>query len=106
MKCQTENVATAGYWFHWLDNAFGVLAGRLPMSVVDVDNIAKSPTLPMILRGPDHFLPLPTLVRERHQIEFKRRFGLSGDRTGFDVDCEWKPTMAPHMAYLFYSTQD
>lgn len=95
MKCQTENVATAGYWFHWLDNAFGVLAGRLPMSVVDVDNIAKSPTLPMILRDPDHFLPLPTLVRERHQVEFKRRFGLLGDRTGFDVDSEWKPTMTP-----------
>ena len=93
MKCQTENVANAGYWFHWLDNAFGVLAGRLPISVVDVDKIAKSPILPLMLRDPDDFLPLPTLVRQRHQIEFKRRFGLSGDKTGFDVDCEWKPTM-------------
>jgi hypothetical protein len=95
MKCQTENVANAGYWFHWLDNAFGVLAGRLPISVVDVDNIAKSPILPLILRDPDEFLPLPTLVRERHQMEFKRRFGLSGDVTGCDVDSEWKPTMTP-----------
>jgi hypothetical protein len=93
MKCQTENVANAGYWFHWLDNAFGVLAGRLPISVVDVDKIAKSPILPLMLRDPDDFLPLPTLVRQRHQIEFKRRFGLSGDKTGFDVDSEWKPTM-------------
>lgn len=95
MKCQTENVANAGYWFHWLDNAFGILAGRLPISVVDVDKIGKSPTLPMILRDPDHFLPLPTIVRDRHQVEFKRRFGLSGDASGFDVDCDWKPTMTP-----------
>ena len=29
MRCQTENVATAGYWYHWLDNCFGVLAGTL-----------------------------------------------------------------------------
>jgi len=28
MRCQSENVATAGYWFHWLDNCFGVLAGK------------------------------------------------------------------------------
>ena len=82
-------------WFHWLDNAFGILAGRLPISVVDVDKIGKSPTLPMILRDPDHFLPLPTIVRDRHQVEFKRRFGLSGDASGFDVDCDWKPTMTP-----------
>ncbi len=82
MKCQTENVANAGYWFHWLDNAFGILAGRIPMSVVDVHNIGKSPCLPMMLRDPDDFLPLPTLVRQRHQMEFKRRFGLSGDATG------------------------
>jgi hypothetical protein len=46
MKCQTENVANGGYWFHWLDTAFGMLAGRLPMSVVDVDKISKAPTLP------------------------------------------------------------
>ena len=95
MKCQTENVANAGHWFHWLDNAFGVLAGRLPISVVDTDNIAKSPIMPLMLRDPDHFLPLPTLVRERHQMEFKRRFGLSGNATGCDVDSEWKPTMTP-----------
>lgn len=105
MKCQTENVANSGYWFHWLDNAFGILAGRLPISVVDVDKIGKSPTLPMILRDPDHFLPLPTIVRDRHQVEFKRRFGLSGDASGFDVDCDWKPTMTP--AYgLHYSPGD
>ena len=95
MKCQTENVANAGYWFHWLDNAFGMLAGRLPMSVVDVDKITKDPKLPMTARDPDIFLPLPTLVRQRHQIEFKRRFGLSGDVTGFDVESNWKPTMTP-----------
>jgi hypothetical protein len=34
-------------------------------------------------------------VRQRHQIEFKRRFGLSGDVTGFDVESDWKPTMTP-----------
>jgi hypothetical protein len=95
MKCQTENVANAGFWFHWLDNAFGILAGRLPMSVVDVDKIARSPISPTVMRDPDHFLPLPTLVRQRHQIEFKRRFGLTGDITGFDVRSEWKPTMIP-----------
>ena len=34
-------------------------------------------------------------MRERHQIESKRRFGLLGDVTGFDVDSEWKQTMTP-----------
>jgi hypothetical protein len=95
MKCKTENVANAGYWFHWLDNAFGILAGRLPMSVVDVHKIGKSPCLPMMLRDPDDFLPLPTLVRQRHQMEFKRHFGLSGDATGGDVKSDWRPTMTP-----------
>ena len=85
----------AGHCIHWLDTAFGMLAGQLPMSVVDVDKISKAPTLPMVMRDPELFLPLPTLVRQRHQIEFKRRFGLSGDVTGFDVDSDWKPTMTP-----------
>jgi hypothetical protein len=28
-------------------------------------------------------------------MEFKRRFGLSGDLTGMDVDMDWRPTMTP-----------
>jgi hypothetical protein len=95
MKCQTENVATAGYWYHWLDTAFGVLAGRLPLAVVDMDNMTAETRLPTVLRNPDNFRPLPTLVRKRHQMEFKRRFGLSGDLTGMDVDMDWRPTMTP-----------
>ena len=95
MKCQTEQVATAGYWYHWLDTTFGVLAGRLPLSVVDMDNVGASPKLPMVLRNPDSFQPLPSVVRQRHQTEFKRRFGLTGDISGMDVDVDWRPTMTP-----------
>ena len=95
MKCQTEQVATAGYWYHWLDTCFGILAGRLPLAIVDMDNITTSPKLPTILRNPDTFRPLPTLVRQRHQTEFKRRFGLTGDVTGLDVHLDWRPTMTP-----------
>ena len=95
MKCQTENVATAGYWYHWLDTCFGILAGRLPLSIVDMDNVTASTKLPTILRNPETFRPLPTLVRNRHQMEFKRRFGLSGNLSGIDVDLDWRPTMTP-----------
>jgi hypothetical protein len=75
--------------------AFGTLAGRLPMPLVDVDNMTASPHLPMVLRNVDTFRPLSQIVRGRHQVEFKRRFGLSGDKTGMDVDDNWRPTMTP-----------
>jgi hypothetical protein len=95
MKCQMENVASAGYWFYWLEKAFATLAGRLPMAVVDVDRIGKSPRLPTVMRDPNTFRALSQLVRGRHQVEFKRRFGLTGDKTGLDVANDWRPTMTP-----------
>jgi hypothetical protein len=95
MKCQMENVATAGYWYYWLDKAFGTLAGRLPLEIVDMDNIEPSPRLATVPRNPESFRSLSQIVRGRHQVEFKRRYGLLGDKTGLDVDINWRPTMTP-----------
>jgi len=44
---------------------------------------------------PDSLRALSIIVRGRHEVEFKRRYGLSGDKTGLDVDKDWQPTMTP-----------
>jgi len=48
--------------------------------------VTTSPRLKYILRNSGALRPLPTQVLQRQQKEFKRRFGLSGDLTGMDVN--------------------
>ena len=47
MKCQTEGVATAGYWWYWLEQAFRTLAGHISLQVVDIEKVSRSPKLPI-----------------------------------------------------------
>ena len=93
MRCQEESKATAGFWYTWLDTAFGKLSGRLPFKMIDTNNVTASPRLPYIDRPLAQFKSLSHIVRGRHMVEFKKRYGLEGLANGLDVNHEWSPTM-------------
>jgi hypothetical protein len=93
--CQEEHKATAGYWYRWLDEAFGKLSGRLPFKIIDTNNVTASPNLPFIDRPLSQFKSLSHIVRGRHMVEFKKRYGLEGSSNGLDVTHDWSPTMTP-----------
>ena len=93
MRCQEESKATAGFWYTWLNDAFAKLSGLEPFPIIDTPNVTESHRLPYIERPLATFTSLAHIVRGRHMVEFKRRYGLEGLATGLDVDHTWSPTM-------------
>ena len=93
MRCQEEQKATAGYWYKWLDEAFSKLSGKIAFKIIDTNHVTASPHLPYIDRPLVDFKSLSHIVRGRHMVEFKRRYGLEGLSNGLDVNSDWKPTM-------------
>ena len=90
---QEEQKATAGFWYKWLDDAFGKLSGRIPFHIVDTHKVTESSHLPYVVRPLSEFRNLSHVVRGRHMVEFKRRYGLEGLNNGLDVTHTWRPTM-------------
>ena len=96
-KAQLETAQTAAYWYKWRKDGFYALTGKVPNSVIDLDRISASPILPTVLRARNHFTPLGNVFRARAMVEFKRRFGTTGDKTGIDVTEDWIVDMTPGM---------
>jgi hypothetical protein len=97
---QHEANMTAGYWYHWLQEAFLQLNGSKPFAVVDYDRMTSSTVLPKVMRHSHDFTNLAKVVQARAMVEFKRRFGdhVLTDSTGLDVDPEWRPLMTKMFA--------
>jgi hypothetical protein len=97
VRAQHETAMIAGYWYHWLCKAYAAVSGNEPMDVIDLEAITKSPTLPTRKLHCNRFTSLGRVFRSRCQMEFKRRYGLTGMKTGEDVTDDWEPTMTPDL---------
>ena len=61
--------------------------------MIDTNNVTASHILPYIDRSLSQFKSLSHIVRGRHMVEFKKRYGLEGSANGLDVTHDWSPTM-------------